>query len=173
MATGQLVQGIADARAIPLQLAESTVPHEYRQSVLETLEQTVRNLQGQLTQLIAQQRAEIMALDRKHNVARSAYCEGLQSAEAARTAELDRAHAAEVAKATRSHTTQAEELHAALAALSAVDKAVERSVAEEARLCKALSAAQQKVADVARQKRETEAAMRQRWCGSSSREALD
>jgi exonuclease VII large subunit len=112
--------GISDARAIPQQLAQSCVPHEYRQSVLDTLEQTVSALQRQLVQTVAQQRTELQALDRSHNVARSAYHDGLQSAEAARAAQLDSAYASQVAEATRSLTSRAEALHRALASLSAV-----------------------------------------------------
>ena len=112
--------GISDARAIPQQLAQSCVPQEYRQSVLDTLEQTICNLQGQLTQTIAQQCTELQALDRSHNVARTAYQDGLRSAEAARHAQLDSVHASRVAEATRSLTSRAEALHLALASLSAV-----------------------------------------------------
>eukprot|EP01044_Picomonas_judraskeda_P004136 COSAG03_NODE_358_length_8602_cov_7.201694_3_plen_111_part_00 len=79
--------GISDAREIPQQLAQSCVPQEYRQTVLDTVEQTVRNLQGQLIQTVAQQNAELLALDRSHNVARTAYQEGLQSSQAARNAQ--------------------------------------------------------------------------------------
>ena len=112
--------GISDARAIPQQLAQSCVPQEYRQSVLDTLEQTVGALQRQLVQTVAQQRTELQALGRRHNVARSAYHDGLQSAEAARVAQLDSTYASQVVEATRSLTSRAEALHRALASLSAV-----------------------------------------------------
>ena len=88
--------GISDAREIPQQLAQSCVPQEYRQTVLDTVEQTVRNLQGQLKQTLAQQRDELLALDRSHNVARTAYQEGLQASQAARNAQLDSVHSAQV-----------------------------------------------------------------------------
>ena len=112
--------GISDARSIPQQLAQSSVPQEYRKDVLDTLEQTVHNLQRQLTQTVAQQRADLLALDHSHNVARVAYQEGLQSAEAARNAHLESVHSTQLADATRRLTSRAEAVHRALAKLSAV-----------------------------------------------------
>ena len=169
--TGQLVQGIKDARAIPAQLAASGVAEAYRSVVLQTLTQTVQDLQAQLTQLVARQQEERIGFERSQIVARTRFCEDQSQARTTNVEKLDRQHAAEVSTATRVYTAQTTELQQQLEVLGDATSTVQRCKSEIVRLQAVVRGAARQLEEALAARRQLERAASARWCALE--ESLD
>ena len=169
--TGQLVQGIKDARAIPAQLAASGVAEAYRSVVLQTLTQTVQDLQAQLTQLVARQQEERIGFERSQIVARTRFCEDQSQARTTNGEKLDRQHAAEVSTATRVYTAQTTELQQQLEVLGDATSTVQRCKSEIVRLQAVVRGAARQLEEALAARRQLERAASARWCALE--ESLD
>ena len=169
--TGQLVQGIKDARAIPAQLAASGVAEAYRSVVLQTLTQTVQDLQAQLTQLVARQQEERIGFERAQIVARTRFCEDQSQARTTNGEKLDRQHAAEVSTATRVYTAQTTELQQQLEVLGDATSTVQRCKSEIVRLQAVVRGAARQLEEALAARRQLERAASARWCALE--ESLD